>query len=343
MKKFLVTGGSGFIGSNLVKFLLKKNYFVINLDKLSYSANPYNLKKIIKNKKYKFFKADINDQVLIYKILSRFKPNGIFNLAAETHVDRSIDNPKNFIYANILGVYNLIEALRKFSKKYKKKIRLIHISTDEVYGDIKKQKRSDEKSCYNPSSPYSASKASADHLVKAFVKTFKLPAIISNCCNNYGPNQFPEKLIPKLIYNILNNRPLPIYGGGKNSREWIHVNDHCEALLKIFNKGKIGECYNVGSNQNIENLEIAKKLLKISKNKLLKSNKKSKIKFVKDRPGHDFRYALNSKKILKKLNWKAKISLDVGLSQTFDWYNNNRKFFTSVSKKLFADRLGLKK
>ena len=343
MKKFLVTGGSGFIGSNLVKFLLKKNYFVINLDKLSYSANPYNLKKIIKNKKYKFFKADINDQVLIYKILSRFKPNGIFNLAAETHVDRSIDNPKNFIYANILGVYNLIEALRKFSKKYKKKIRLIHISTDEVYGDIKKQKRSDEKSCYNPSSPYSASKASADHLVKAFVKTYKLPAIISNCCNNYGPNQFPEKLIPKLIYNILNNRPLPIYGGGKNSREWIHVNDHCEALLKIFNKGKIGECYNVGSNQNIENLEIAKKLLKISKNKLLKPNKKSKIKFVKDRPGHDFRYALNSKKILKKLNWKAKISLDVGLSQTFDWYNNNRKFFTSVSKKLYADRLGLKK
>jgi len=343
MKKFLVTGGSGFIGSNLVKFLLKKNYFVINLDKLSYSANPYNLKKIIKNKKYKFFKADINDQVLIYKILSRFKPNGIFNLAAETHVDRSIDNPKNFIYANILGVYNLIEALRKFSKKYKKKIKLIHISTDEVYGDIKKQKRSDEKSCYNPSSPYSASKASADHLVKAFVKTYKLPAIISNCCNNYGPSQFPEKLIPKLIYNILNNRPLPIYGGGKNSREWIHVNDHCEALLKIFNKGKIGECYNVGSNQNIENLEIAKKLLKISKNKLLKPNKKSKIKFVKDRPGHDFRYALNSKKILKKLNWKAKISLDVGLSQTFDWYNNNRKFFTSVSKKLYADRLGLKK
>ena len=343
MKKFVVTGGSGFIGSNLVKFLLRKNYFVINIDKLSYSANPYNLKRIIKNKKYKFFKADIKDQVLIYNILSRFKPDGIFNLAAETHVDRSIDDPKNFINANILGVYNLIETLRKFSRKYKKKIKLIHISTDEVYGDIKKQKRSDEKSSYNPSSPYSASKASADHLVKSFVRTYKLPAIISNCCNNYGPNQFPEKLIPKLIYNILNNRPLPIYGGGKNSREWIHVNDHCEALLKIFNKGKIGECYNVGSNQNIENLEIAKKLLKISKKKLLKLNKKSKIKFVKDRPGHDFRYALNSKKILKKLGWKAKISLNAGLSQTFDWYSNNRKFFTSVSKKLYVDRLGLKK
>ena len=343
MKKFLVTGGSGFIGSNLVKFLLKKNYFVINIDKLSYSANPYNLKNIIKNKKYRFFKADIKDQVLIYNILSRFKPDGIFNLAAETHVDRSIDDPKKFINSNILGVFNLIEVLRKFSRKYKKKIKLIHISTDEVYGDIKKQKRSDEKSSYNPSSPYSASKASADHLVKSFVRTYKLPAIISNCCNNYGPNQFPEKLIPKLIYNILNNRPLPIYGGGKNSREWIHVNDHCEALLKIFNKGKIGECYNVGSNQNIENLEIAKKLLKISKKRLLKLNEKSKIKFVKDRPGHDFRYALNSKKILKKLSWKAKISLNAGLSQTFDWYSNNRKFFTSVSKKLYVDRLGLKK
>ena len=343
MKKFVVTGGSGFIGSNLVKFLLKKNYFVINIDKLSYSANPYNLKRIIKNKKYKFFKADIKNQVLIYNILSRFKPDGIFNLAAETHVDRSIDDPKNFINANILGVYNLIETLRKFSRKYKKKIKLIHISTDEVYGDIKKQKRSDEKSSYNPSSPYSASKASADHLVKSFIRTYKLPAIISNCCKNYGPNQFPEKLIPKLIYNILNNKPLPIYGVGKNSREWIHVDDHCEALLKIFNKGRIGESYNVGSNQNIENLEIAKKLLKISKKKLLKLNKKSKIKFVKDRPGHDFRYALNNKKILKKLGWKAKMSLNAGLSQTFDWYSNNRKFFTSVSKRLYIDRLGLKK
>ena len=343
MKKFLVTGGSGFIGSNLVKFLLKKNYFVINIDKLSYSANPYNLKKVIKNKKYKFFKTDINDQVRIYNILSRFKPNGIFNLAAETHVDRSIDDPKNFINSNILGVYSLIEVLRKYSKKNKKKIKLIHVSTDEVYGDIKKQKRSDEKSSYNPSSPYSASKASADHLVNSFVRTYKLPAIISNCCNNYGPNQFPEKLIPKLIYNILNNKPLPIYGFGKNSREWIHVNDHCEALLKIFNKGRIGESYNVGSNQNIKNLDIAKKLLKIAKKKLLKLDKKSKIKFVKDRPGHDFRYALNNKKILKKLGWKAKISLNVGLSQTFDWYSNNRKFFTSVSKKLYVDRLGLTK
>ena len=343
MKKFVVTGGSGFIGSNLVKFLLKKNYFVINIDKLSYSANPYNLKKIEKNRNYKFFKTDINNQSQVYTILNRFKPDGIFNLAAETHVDRSIDDPKSFINSNLLGVYNLIQALRKFLKKNKKKIKLVHVSTDEVYGDIEKRKRSDENCSYNPSSPYSASKAGADHLIKSFVRTYNLPAVISNCCNNYGPNQFPEKLIPKLIYNILNNKPLPIYGVGKNSREWIHVNDHCEALIKIFNKGKVGESYNVGSNQNIENLNLAKKLLKISNQKLLKLNKKSKIKFVKDRPGHDFRYALNSKKIFKKLNWKAKISLDTGLSQTFDWYINNVRFFSSVSKRLYISRLGLKK
>jgi len=342
MKKFVVTGGSGFIGSNLVKFLLKKNYFVINIDKLSYSANPYNLKKIIKNKKYRFFKQDINNQTRIYNILKRFKPNGIFNLAAETHVDRSIDNPRNFINSNILGVYNLLEALNKYSKKNRKKIKLVHISTDEVYGDIKIGKRSDEKFPYDPSSPYSASKASADLLIKSFIRTYKLPAVISNCCNNYGPNQFPEKLIPKLIHNIINNRPLPLYGKGKNSREWIHVIDHCEALLKIFFKGKIGESYNVGSNQNINNVNLTKKLLKIVKNKSLKINKKVKIMFVKDRPGHDFRYALNSNKILKKLDWKAKISLHEGLSQTFDWYINNKSFFNSVSKKLHIHRLGLK-
>ena len=342
MKKFVVTGGSGFIGSNLVKFLLRKNYFVINIDKLSYSANPYNLKRIFKNKNYRFFKQDINNQAQIYKILNRYKPNGIFNLAAETHVDRSIDNPRNFIKSNILGVYNLLETLKKYSRENKKKIRLVHVSTDEVYGDIEIGKKSKETSSYNPSSPYSATKASADLLIKSFVRTYKLPIIISNCCNNYGPNQFPEKLIPKLIYNIINNKPLPIYGKGKNSREWIHVIDCCEALLKIFFNGKIGESYNVGSNQNINNVSLTKKLLKIAKNKSLKINKKVKVIFVKDRPGHDFRYALNSNKILKKLRWKTKISLHDGLSQTLDWYINNKSFFNSVSKKLYINRIGLK-
>tara|TARA_Y100000590_G_scaffold302975_1_gene341601 strand:+ start:301 stop:1332 length:1032 start_codon:yes stop_codon:yes gene_type:complete len=342
MKKFIVTGGSGFIGSNLVKFLLKKNYFVINIDKLSYSANPYNLKNITKNKNYRFIKEDINNQKKILAILKKFKPTGIFNLAAETHVDRSIDNPENFIYSNILGVYNLIETLIKYRKKVNKKIKLVHISTDEVYGDIKMGKRTDEKFLYNPSSPYSASKASADHLIKSYVRTYNLPAVISNCCNNYGPNQFPEKLIPKLIYNIINGKPLPIYAKGKNSREWIHVLDHCEALLKIFFQGKIGESYNVGSNQNLKNIDIAKKLIKIAKNKSLKITKKVKIKFVKDRPGHDFRYALNSRKIFKKLGWRSKISLNNGLSNTFDWYFKNKKFFKSIPKKSHIERLGLK-
>ena len=343
MKRFVVTGGTGFIGSNLVKFLLNKNYFVINIDKLSYSANPYNLKEISKNKNYIFFKQDINNQNEILKILNRYKPIGIFNLAAETHVDRSIDDPKKFIKANVVGVYNLLEAIKKYIKKDRKKIKLVHVSTDEVYGDIKIGKRSNEKFSYNPSSPYSASKASADHLIKAFVRTYKLPAIISNCCNNYGPNQFPEKLIPKLIYNIINNKPLPIYAKGKNSREWIHVQDHCEALLKIFHKGNIGESYNVGSNQNIKNIDMAKKLIKILKTDLIMIGNNVKIKFVRDRPGHDFRYALDCKKIHRELKWKSRINLNEGLADTFRWYLNNMDFFKSIAKKLYDKRLGLNK
>ena len=343
MKKFIVTGGSGFIGSNLVKFLLKKKYFVINVDKLSYSANPYNLKEVKRHKNYKFFKIDINDKIRLLRILNKYQPIGIFNLAAETHVDRSIDDPKNFIKANILGVYNMLSTVKNYLKRNKKRIKLIHISTDEVYGDIPLNKKSDEKFSYNPSSPYSASKASADHLIKSFVRTYKIPAVISNCCNNYGPNQFPEKLIPKLIYNIINNKSLPIYGKGENLREWMHVRDHCKALLKIFFKGKVGESYNVGSNKNVKNIDIAKKLIKIAKNSSFGADKKVKIKFVKDRPGHDLRYALNSKKIRKELKWKTKINLNKGLNDTFFWYLNNKKFFLSISKKLYDKRLGLKK
>jgi len=338
MKKVIVTGGAGFIGSNLVKYLLKKKYFVINIDKLSYSANPYNLKKLNKNKNYVFFKTDINDKVKITKILKKYKPEGIFNLAAETHVDRSIDMPKNFISSNILGTYNLLEAILNYNKK----IKLVHVSTDEVYGDVING-RSKENYPYNPSSPYSSSKASADHLIKAYVRTYKLNAVISNCCNNYGPNQFPEKLIPKLIFNIINNKSLPIYAKGKNSREWMHVSDHCNALLLIYLKGKKGESYNIGSGKNLINKDIAKKLINIAKTKHIRLGKNVKIKFVKDRPGHDLRYALNSKKILKKLGWKAKIPLGTGLSRTFDWYLNNKNFFNSVSKKLYINRLGLTK
>tara|TARA_A100001011_G_scaffold312364_1_gene329762 strand:+ start:537 stop:1550 length:1014 start_codon:yes stop_codon:yes gene_type:complete len=337
MRKIIVTGGLGFIGSNLIDLLISKNYFVINIDKVTYSSNFYNTKEHKKSKKYKFIKCDIGDKKL-ESIIHQIKPIGIFNLAAETHVDRSIDNPKNFIQSNILGTFNLLECFKKYSKKNKSK--LVHISTDEVYGDILTG-RSSENYPYLPSSPYAASKASSDHLVSSYVRTYRIPAIITNCSNNYGPKQHPEKLIPKLIYNILNNKPLPIYGKGKNSREWIFVKDHCEALLKVFIKGKIGEFYNIGSNKNLNNLEVTKEILKVSKN-LTKLGKKVKILFVKDRPGHDKRYALNSNKIKNTLNWKPKTSFRQGIKLTLDWYYKNKKYYKSLSKKDIIKRMGNK-
>jgi len=333
MKRFIVTGGYGFIGSNLIELLLKKKFKVLNIDKLSYSAQKYNLKDI-KSKNYFFKKTDINNKKEILKILKRYKPHGIFNLAADTHVDRSIDDSSNFIKNNILGVYNLLEAIIN----YKKKVRLVHISTDEVYGDISGSKRSDESFPYIPSSPYSASKASSDHLVNAYIRTHKIDAVISNCSNNYGPRQFPEKLIPKMIYNILNNKPLPIYAKGKNSREWIYVDDHCEALIKLFFKGKSGEKYNIGSDINCNNIFLVKKILKSFADRKIKIGKKVKIIFVKDRPGHDFRYALNSRKIKKTLKWKPKINLNQGITKTVDWYIKNQKYFEKINEKNFSHR-----
>ena len=336
MKKVLVTGGLGFIGSNLIKLLLKKNYYVINIDKVSYSSNKFNVKEYDNNKNYKFIKLDINSKKLT-KIFKRYKPIGVFNLAAETHVDRSIDNPSNFIKSNILGTFNLLESFRKFFKSYSN-TKLIHISTDEVFGDVLTG-RSNENFKYKPSSPYAASKASSDHLVSSYVRTFKIPAIITNCSNNYGPCQHPEKLIPKLIYNIINNRELPIYGNGKNSREWIYVMDHCEGLLKVFLRGKKGEFYNIGSNKNLNNLQITKYLINIAK-KHISIGKKVKIKFVKDRPGHDLRYALNSNKIKSQLKWNSKTKIFDGLNKTFLWYYNNQKYFKNLKKKDITKRLG---
>jgi dTDP-glucose 4,6-dehydratase len=337
-KNIIVTGGLGFIGSNLIDLLISKKYSVINLDKVSYSSNFYNLKEHKNNTKYKFIKCDLNSKK-IFNILLKYKPICIFNLAAETHVDRSIDGPKNFINSNVLGTFNLLEAFKTFSTKYNSK--LIHISTDEVYGDILKG-RSDEKYSYKPSSPYAASKAASDHLVYSYIRTYKIPAVISNCSNNYGPKQHPEKLIPKLIYNIINNKELPIYGKGKNSREWLHVKDHCMALFKVFEKGKIGEFYNIGSNKNLNNIQITKALIKIAKN-FITIGTKVKIKYITDRPGHDQRYALNSNKIKKKLKWKPQIKFDNGLKETFLWYLNNKKYYSSLAKKDIVKRLGLKK
>ena len=336
----IVTGGSGFIGSNLVNFLIQKKYFVINIDKLTYSSNRYDEKK--RNKKfYKHYRIDIKNKKKLLEIIKKNSPKAIFNLAAETHVDRSIDKPKAFIDTNINGTFNLLEAIRHL-KKRNKDCKLIHISTDEVYGDIKGNLRSDENFKYEPSSPYSASKASADHLVKSYIRTYKLNAVISNCCNNYGPYQFPEKLIPKMISNIFNNKNLPIYAKGKNSREWIHVRDHCNALYLLFKNGKSGESYNVGSGKNLRNIDLVKKLIKICKSSNIKIGKKTVIKFVKDRPGHDFRYALNSKKIFNKLKWKPRINFEKGLKETINWYYNNKSFLSQISKKSYEKRIGLK-
>ena len=337
-KKIIVTGGLGFIGSNLIELLIRRNYYVINIDKVTYSSNFYNTKEFRNSKNYKFIKCDIGSKK-IKNILFKYKPVCIFNLAAETHVDRSIDNPSSFISSNIVGVYNLLECFKDYSNKNKSK--LIHISTDEVYGDVLTG-RTKETYPYNPSSPYAASKASSDHLVSSYVRTYKLPAIITNCSNNYGPKQHPEKLIPKLIYNILTNRVLPIYGTGKNSREWIYVKDHCEALIKIFNKGKIGNFYNIGSNKNVINLEICKNLIQISKTKIKLGNN-VKIKFVKDRPGHDIRYALNSMKLIRELKWKPKMKSKDGLKETVNWYMNNLNYYSSLKKSDILNRIGLEK
>ena len=338
MKNIIVTGGLGFIGSNLVKKLSQK-YYVHIVDKNTYSSNIDNLRNIKKGK-YKLHKFDIRNQNKFYILLKKVKPILIYNLAAETHVDRSIENAKSFIDSNIIGFFSILESLKKFYKK-NKNIKLIHISTDEVYGDINGKKFSKEVDAFNPSSPYAASKASSDLLAKAYIRTYKLPIIITNCCNNYGPNQFPEKLIPKLITNILNNKNLPIYGNGKNMREWIHVDDHNNALIKISNKGIIGNSYNIGSGEILNNIQIAKMLLKIISKKL-KYKTKSRIIFVKDRPGHDLRYALNSNKIKKELKWKKKYKIYDGLLATVLWYVNNKDWVNKINKKKYDQRIGLK-
>ena len=334
MKKVIVTGGLGFIGSNLIN-ILKKKYFVINIDKVTYASNFKNIDPDIKN--YKFYKQDINNKIFIKKILKKYHPSIIFNLAAETHVDRSIDGPKQFIESNILGVFNLLESIRNYNKK----IKLIHISTDEVYGDIKKNHKSKEEDRYNPSSPYSASKASGDLLIKSYIRTYRIPAIITNCCNNFGPNQYPEKLIPTIIYNILNKKPIPIYGIGKNVREWIYVEDHCNALIKIAENGIIGENYNVGSGTTLNNIQIVEKIMLNFKKINRSQNIKSKIYFIKDRPGHDLRYCLDSSKIKNELKWKCKSSFDQRINETITWYIN--KFKDNYFKnKDFKYRIGLK-
>ena len=319
MKKIIVTGGLGFIGSNLIKLLIKKNYFVVNVDKVNYASNFYNTRNFSKKSNYKFVKLDINNRSKFKKILKLHKPVAIFNLAAETHVDRSIDAPTEFIKSNIVGVFNLLEVFREFTKK-NKKTKLIHISTDEVYGDILKG-RSKETDPYKPSSPYAASKASSDHLVYSYVRTFKLNAMITNCSNNYGPHQHPEKLIPKIIHNALNGIEIPVFGDGKNVRDWLYVLDHCEAIDLILKRSKSGAYYNIGGNCEMTNIDIVNLICNILNEKVpSQKSYNSLIKFVEDRLGHDERYAIDATKIQNELNWSPKFIFKDAIDETIDWY-----------------------
>tara|TARA_A100000164_G_C21861553_1_gene750350 strand:- start:29 stop:1003 length:975 start_codon:yes stop_codon:yes gene_type:complete len=319
-KNVIITGGLGFIGSNLVEFFLKKKFKVLVIDRMTIGSN---IKNLDKNKNLIIKKFDICNYSLMSECIEKFNPKAIYNLAAETHVDRSIKNPKSFVKSNILGVVNILEILRK--KKLEHNFRFIQISTDEVFGDIRRGKKSLEDDAYNPSSPYSSSKAASDLILKSYIRTYNLPIIITNCVNNFGPKQNPEKLIPKTIINILENKNIPVYGTGKNEREWIYVKDHCKILYEIFYHGKTGQTYNIGSGFVYNNLFIVKKIFSILKNKF-KAKTKSQIIFVKDRPGHDFRYSLNSKKIFKTLRKLPKQNFEKSLIQTVKWYKENSSY-----------------
>lgn len=324
MRNILITGGAGFIGSHLVKFFVKNypKYTIINLDKLTYASNIINLKEIENEPNYRFIKQDICDFKKIEHILNKFKIDSIINLAAESHVDRSIENPFSFANTNIMGTLSLLQASKNYwGNELKNKI-FYHVSTDEVYGSLGEKGLFSENSRYDPHSPYSASKASSDHFVRAFHNTFNLPTIISNCSNNYGPGQYPEKLIPLIINNIINNQSIPIYGDGKNIRDWLYVKDHILAINLIFHKSRMGETYNIGGNNEMSNNEIAKILINKLDLKLKRNVGKSLslIKFVDDRLGHDRRYAIDYSKITKELNWKPKYTFEQGIDLTIESY-----------------------
>ena len=321
-KKILVTGGSGFIGTNFIQKLIKKNYRVYNIDKLSKVSTPEKFKKNKKN--YKFYKINLLQKNKIKKIFYKINPHYILNFVAESHVDRSIDDPSHFIFNNIISSTNLFTIFKDFSKKNKKSV-FFHISTDEVFGsNLKKPSR--ENSVYNPSSPYSSSKASTDLIALSFVKTYKLPIKILNLCNNFGPYQFLEKFIPTVIFNLLNNKKVPIYGTGKSIRDWIYVDDHCEAVMLALQKGKPGESYNISASNEIDVLTLVKNLLTLLDKPL------SNLQFGEGRPGEDLRYSLDSSKIRRDLGWKHKINSAEGLQKTIQWYLENENRLKDLPK-----------
>ena len=351
MTRYLITGGAGFIGSCLVRKLAKKSKHICVVDNLSYSSNLSNITAALKKKNCKFKKIDISDTKKIFKLIYDYKPDIIFNLAAESHVDRSIDENYPFIKSNILGTHSILESTRLYfnnlEKKKKKLFRFIHVSTDEVYGDLKNKKSSFKESRrFDPSSPYSASKASSDHLVNAWHKTYGIPVITTNCSNNFGLYQHPEKLIPHMIISALMGKKLPIYGNGLQIRDWVYVEDHVSALVKICQKGKIGETYNIGGNNQLKNINIVKKICQYLDEYFKKSKNESffnLISYVKDRPAHDHHYAVNIDKIKKHIGWKPSKQFDKFLNKTIKWYLDNPSWWQKTLKKNYKlRRIGLK-
>ena len=347
MKTILVTGGCGFIGSNFIQNILQKDssIYIINLDKLTYAGNLMNLSSI-SNKRYAFIKGDICDKGLVEYLFNKYNFQSVVHFAAESHVDRSIDGPSDFIQTNIVGTLNLLEHSKKFYLKSKNKnFKFLHVSTDEVYGSLGINGKFHENSPYAPSSPYSASKAGSDHLVRAWNKTYDLPVLITNCSNNYGPYQFPEKLIPLMIINAINNKSLPVYGKGDNVRDWLYVLDHCDAIYTVLERGEIGQTYNVGGNNEIKNIDVIEAICDILDHLIPKGNSESYkklIHFVQDRPGHDFRYAIDASKLNSKLGWSPKESFESGLEKTIQWYINNKGWWTAILDNTYRqERLGV--
>jgi dTDP-glucose 4,6-dehydratase len=335
MKTIIITGGAGFIGSHLVRLFVNKypEYRIINLDKLTYAGNLANLKEVENAPNYEFVKADIVDANAMFEVFSKYQPDAVIHLAAESHVDRSIANPNEFIFTNIVGTANLLNAARKIWGTNFDDKRFYHVSTDEVYGSLGDTGFFVESTAYDPRSPYSASKASSDHLVRAYGHTFNLPTIISNCSNNYGSYQFPEKLIPLFINNIRNNKALPVYGKGENIRDWLWVEDHARAIDLIFHQGKNGDTYNIGGHNEWTNIDLIKLMCKILDRKLGRAEGESQklITYVKDRAGHDLRYAIDSTKLQKELNWTPSLQFEEGLEKTIDWYLNNEEWVNQIT------------
>lgn len=341
--KLLVTGGAGFIGSAVVRQAVADGHDVVNLDALTYAANLANLDSVAGSNRYAFEQADIRDRGALDRILAHHQPDAVMHLAAESHVDRSIDGPAAFIDTNITGTYTLLEAVRAYARE-RPDFRFHHISTDEVFGTLGAEGQFTEETPYAPNSPYSASKAASDHLVRAWHETYKLPVVLSNCSNNYGPFHFPEKLIPVVILNALHGRPIPVYGKGENIRDWLFVEDHATALLKVVTEGAIGESYNIGGNAEATNIEIVTRICALMDELEPAGAPHDRlITYVTDRPGHDFRYAIDASKIRRDLGWQPSVTLDEGLRRTVRWYLDNRDWWQAIQARGHTlERLGLK-